>query len=165
MAHEPGGPSQTESETTVDRFEHEIEDLEQTRTLRQVILYSGVGVIVATAIVGAFLIGSKLQELKSDGSRQAIVSIDTFEPKPTSLPEKPAVFRWESILGATSYVVRIQEEGQTTDLIARETNSNWLQLTPDEQAHLIMGGRYTWSVRARGKEGWPIGEGGSRFSL
>jgi DNA/RNA endonuclease YhcR with UshA esterase domain len=165
MADDAERRKETQSETPVDRFESEMEDLEHGRTMRQVFLYSGVGLLFALAIVGAFLLGGVLLKTKPESSHQAITNIDTYEPRRTSLAEKPKVFRWESISGAASYVVRIQEEGGTTDLVARESKTNWIELLPEEQARLITGGRYSWSVRARSPDGWPIGEGQSSFSL
>ena len=162
MADKPAGTSESQ-ETTVDRFEHEIEDLESPlgTGVRQWL----VGLLVAAALVGAFFLGSALQRRRAEPGSNAITSIDTLDPKPSHLTDKPSVFRWESIAGATSYVVRIQESGGTTDLIARETKNNWLELTMEEQARLVKGGSYSWSVRARSSDGWPIGQGESNFSL
>lgn len=157
----PGGDQ--EVETPVDRFEHEIQDLE--RPLGLGVKQWSVGIIVALGLIGAFFIGTHLQDDTPDPSTMAIPNIETQEPKRTQLANKPRVFRWESISQASSYIVRIQEIGQMTDIIARETPSNWLELTPEEQARLVQGGRYQWSVRARRSDGWPIGEGKSIFSL
>ena len=163
MPNEPADSSESVRETPVDRFEHEIQDLEQPlgHSVRQWL----VGLGAAGALLGAFFLGAWLQQMKTDPAVKKITTIDTLEPKRAPLSEKPTIFRWESISGASSYVLRIQEQGEETDLIARETKNNWLELTQEEQARLVRGGRYAWSVRARSSEGWPIGQGDSSFSL
>lgn len=158
-----GSPPSEPEETPVDRFEHEIEDLEKPLGLG--VKQWLIGVIVAVGLIGAFFIGTQLQKKNSDEGSLAITTIDIQEPRNTILADKPKVFRWESISRATGYIVRIQESGQLTDLIVREVPSNWLELTPDEQARLVRGGHYQWSVRARGSDGWPIGEGKASFGL
>jgi len=165
MSKEPAGGASEENETAVDRFEHEIEELEHPlgHSFRQWII----GVASAAVLVGAFFVGAILlsRTTPKGDSRLIDTTIDTFEPQRSLLADKPTKFRWESISGAKSYIVRIQEDGGTNDLIARETRNNWLELTPEEQSRLVRGGRYIWSVRARSREGWSIAQGDSSFSL
>src|SRR5438093_12076379 len=102
MSKEPAGEVQDERETTVDRFEHEIESLEEPmgHSARQWLF----ALAVAAALVGAFFLGSMIQGNKpSDRSSSAIASIDTLEPRPALLAEKPTRFRWESLSGASKY--------------------------------------------------------------
>jgi hypothetical protein len=163
MSQDPPKGPDTEVESTVDRFEHEIEELEQPLGLsaRQWI----VGVAVMAGIVGAFLLGSYLQAKKADASRPAILVIETISPRSGLLYEKPTRFQWDSISRTSQYVLSIREYQGDRDLIIRETPTSTIELTEDEVGRLAKGGRYQWKVLARSSDGWTIGEGNSSFSL
>ena len=163
MVKEPASTANDEAETTVDRFEHEIQQLEEPlgHSARQWL----VAVAVAAALVCAFFLGSMIQSKKSvDPSSLAIASIDTLEPQPAVLSEKPTRFRWESLSGATRYMLTIREAGGDQDLIVKEAQGSFVELGPDEVAKLAKGGRYQWMVRALSRQG-TIDEGRSSFSL
>ena len=164
MSQDPPKGPDTEVESTLDRFEHEIEELEQPLGLsaRQWI----VGIAVMAGIVGAFLLGAVMQQWKKgDPSRSAIVVIETISPRTGLLGEKPVRFQWDSISRTSRYVLSIREYQSDRDLIVRETVTSTIELTEDEVGRLAKGGRYQWKVLARSSEGWTIGEGNSSFSL
>ena len=124
-----------------------------------------VAVAVAAALVGAFFLGSVVQWTKNlDPSSSAIASIDTLEPQAALLSDKPTRFRWESLSGASKYILTIREAGGDQDLIIKESEGSFVELGSDEVAKLAKGGRYEWRVRALSRQG-TIGEGHSGFSL
>lgn len=163
MSHDPAKGPDTEVESTVDRFEHDMEDLEQPigHGARMWL----VGIAVMAAIVGSFLLGSMLQAKKADASRSAIVAIEIHEPRSGLLADKPTRFQWDSISRTSQYVLSIREYQGDRDLIIRETPTSTVELTEDEVGRLARGGRYQWRVLARSSEGWTIGEGNGSFSL
>ena len=152
-----------EVETPVDRFEHEIEDLEKPMGLgpRQWLI----GVAIMAAIVGAFLVMSMMQAKQPDASTPNIAVIETILPRSGLLDEKPIRFQWDSVARTSQYVLSIREYLGSNDLIVRETPTSTIDLTESEVARLAKGGRYQWNVKARSAEGWTIGEGNGSFSL
>jgi len=163
MSQDPPKGPDSDVESPVDRFEHEIEDLEKPMGIgpRQYL----VGVAVMAAIVGAFLIGSMMQWKKADASRPAITVIETILPKSGLLDEKPTTFQWDSVASTSEYVLSIREYEGNSDLIVKQTPTSTIELTEDEVGRLAKGGRYQWNVKARSAEGWTIGEGNGSFSL
>jgi hypothetical protein len=162
MPQDPTKGPDTEVETPVDRFEHEIEDLEKPlgQGARQWI----VGIAVMAAIGGAFLLGSVMQWKQPDASKPAISVIETIEPKGGLLAEKPTRFRWDSIARTSQYVLSIREYQGTKDLIVRESPTSTVELSEEEIGRLAKGGRYQWQVLAMSSEG-TIGKGNGSFSL
>jgi hypothetical protein len=163
MSQDPAKGPDTEVESTLDRFEHEIEDLEKPMGMgpRQWL----VGVAVMAAIVGAFLIGSMMQWKQADASRPAVTVIETIQPRSGLLYEKPTIFQWDSVARTSNYVLSIREYQGNRDLIVKQTPTSTIELTEDEVGRLAKGGRYQWTVQARSAEGWTIGEGNGSFSL
>jgi hypothetical protein len=163
MSEDPTKEPEAEVESTVDRFEHEIEDLEKPMGIgpRQWM----VGIAVMAAIVGAFLIGSTLQRKKTDASKPAITVIETRMPRTGLLSEKPTTFQWDSVARTSQYVLSIREYQGNNDLIVKETPTSTIELTEDEVGRLAKGGRYQWKVEARSEDGWTIGLGNGSFSL
>jgi hypothetical protein len=162
MPQDPTKGPDTEVESPVDRFEHEIEELEQPigHGARMWL----VGVAVMAAIVGAFMLGSFLQSKKPDASMQVIMVIETIEPKSGLLADKPTRFQWDSIARTTMYLLTIREYQGTTDIIVKQTPTSTVELSEAEISRLARGGRYQWKVLAMGAEG-TIGEGNGSFSL
>ena len=152
-----------EVESTVDRFEHEIEDLERPMGMgpRQWL----VGVAIMAAIVGAFLVGSWMQWKQPDASKPNIAVIETIQPRSGLLSDRPTTFQWDSVARTSRYVLSIREYQGNSDLIVKETPTSTVELTEAEVSRLAKGGRYQWNVKARSSEGWTIGEGNGSFSL
>jgi len=163
MSEDPTKDSGSEVESTVDRFEHEIEDLEKPMAIgpRQWI----VGVAVMAAIVGAFLIGSKMQWKTADASKPVVTVIEIVSPRTGLLDARPTTFQWDSVARTSRYVLSIREYQGNSDLIVKETPTSTVELTEDEANRLAKGGRYQWKVEARSSEGWTIGLGNGSFSL
>ena len=164
MSKEPASPPTTEREDPIDRFEHEMEELESPmgHSLRQWVF----GLVVALVVVGgifvaAYFVNKSTTERNRDFSN--LQTIETSEPKRGSLSTVPYVFKWDAISATDSYLVRIQKEGSPIDLISRETKVAFLQLTPEERAKFGSGGSFTWVVLARAKYGKPLAQGKSNF--
>jgi hypothetical protein len=164
MSKEPAGSPTTEREDPIDRFEHEMEELEHPMggSLRQWVF----GFIVALAVVGGIFVAAFFLN-KSGPAKVAsnVPVIEVSEPKRGALPAIPYVFRWDSISGTDSYLLRIQKEGSPMDLISRETKTAFVQLNVEERNKLGSGGKFTWVVQARAKYGKILAEGKSTFSF
>ena len=167
MSKEPAGtPTTEEREDPIDRFEHEMEALEEPmgHSVRQWL----VGVVVAAVVVGGFFVGSFLLNKntgKDAASLSALPSIDMMEPKRGALPAIPYIFRWEAISETNTYLVRLQSEGSGVDLFTRETKAPQIELTLEERGKMGSGGKFQWFVEARAKYGKPIAAGQSKFSF
>jgi len=61
-------------------------------------------------------------------------------------------------------MLTIPKAGRDQDLIIKESEGSFVELSPDDVAKLVKGGRYEWRVRALSRQG-TIGEGRSGFSL
>lgn len=164
MSKEPVKPT-SEIEDTVDRFEHEIEELEAPmgHSVRQWVF----GLAAAALLVGAFLVGSFFMNKKNANASNipGLPTIEMMEPRRGALPAVPYMFRWEAINNANKYFVRVSNEGSSEDLFTRESKAPQMQLTPEERAKFGQGGRFTWSVEARTKGGTPLALGKSVFNF
>ena len=166
MAQDPPGNPQTQ-ETGVDVFEHEIEELEQSvwkeNRIHPLIVVAGAAMI-ALCLGGAFFLLSGSSKPSERGT-STLITIDVRAPRSGRLSARPRHFEWESTSNTRSYVVTVQEQGSTTDLIVRQCQTNSLDLTEDEMARLVKGGSYSWRVHARSSGGWTVGEGGGNFTF
>lgn len=165
MAQDPAPTP--EKETGVDVFEHEMADLERSvwkeNRIHPLIVIAGAVVIALCLGAGFFLLSSTFK--RGERGTSTIMAIDVKEPRSGRLALKPVRFEWESTASTRAYMVTIRERDALTDLIIRESPTNSIQLTDEEAARLVKGGRYTWQVRARSDRGWTIGEGGGAFSF
>lgn len=165
MSQEPTNTNQSEREDPVDRFEHEIEELEKPmgHSIRQWI----VGLVAAVVIVGGIFVGSyfanKKTRVAADGAD--LQHIEIMEPKRGTLSTTPYVFRWDSISGTDRYLVTVQKVGQSGDVISRSTRMSSLELTAEEREKLGGGGAFKWVVQAQTKGGQALAQGGSTFSF
>ena len=112
-----------ERETGVDRFEHEIEDLEQSswrENRGRFLVFIGVALGAAAIIVGAFLLIG-IKQRPADTSKTTIMSIELTEPRPVSAGQKPTHFSWESIANTATYLLKIREAGGERNLVDFDT--------------------------------------------
>jgi hypothetical protein len=165
MSKEPERPT-SEPEDPVDRFEHEIEALEEPmgHSLRQWLF----GLVAALVIVGGFFVGSYFLNKKAPTSAANVPdlpTIDMMEPRRGKLPAVPYMFRWEAIANTNTYVVRVVNEATSAELFTRELKAPQMQLTPEERATFGEGGRFKWTVEARARFGKPLAMGKSAFNF
>src|SRR5262249_42278821 len=122
MAQDPA--PRPEQETSVDVFEHEMADLEQSvwkeNRIHPLIVVAGAAVI-ALCLGGGFLFLSSTQ--RRDPSSPTTMTIEVREPRPGRLSARPTRFSWESTAGTRGYMLTIREQGSQTDLIIRESPS------------------------------------------
>ena len=156
-------------ETTADMVEHEIEELERPvwreSRIHPFFVVVGAAVIVA-ALSLAVLVATKYTSMTDQSqSRSRIVQIEPHEPRSGALDDRPTKFSWDSVARTREYVLSIREKDGASDLVVKHTASPVAELTAEETARFVRGGRYIWRVQARSGDGWTLGEGGSSFSM
>jgi len=159
---------QTHHEDAIEHLEDEIKRLEGVtrwgRPLRIATLV--IGLVAAIAGLAWFIVSpppitsGRASAMTSTGS-----PIELMEPRPTTLPDPPARFAWESVNGRLQYVVRIYVKGSATPVIEKMTTNSSIELTPDETARMPRGKKFTWTVVAQAKNGSTLGAGESDFKV
>jgi len=164
MTHEKKVAGPPEFETSEDRFEHDMEELEAPpwRKNKTTVIIA----LVIFVIVGAGLTYLFMTEKKQVKSVVPIVmQIDVLEPRPGKLGNTPTKFRWETVSSTKYYSFVLSAKGSTTILIQRASNLPSVTLTQEELSRISKGVSYVWTVQAFSDIGKVLGRCESAFDL
>jgi hypothetical protein len=150
-----------ESESHIERFQHDVERLEKRSGWKWVAIL----LLAGGAAVGAYHLSSSSKPVAPRVSAKGVLLIEVLEPAQGRLGAAPASFRWESVAGRNDYMFHLFEQGNPMALVERPTRENKTQLTVEEQSKLVAGKSYVWRVDARGQDGTVIGSGRGLFDL
>ena len=151
-------------ESSEDRFEHDIEELEASSWRHNPTLI--IAVLVLVVIVGAgitYLFMTEKQQLKPSGP--VVMQIELLEPRPGRLGNTPTKFRWETISGTKYYSFVLSGKGADSALLQRAPVNPSVVLNPDELNRLVKGGSYVWKVVAFSDTGKVLARGDAAFDL
>jgi hypothetical protein len=153
-----------QDESSEDRFEHEIEELEANAWRHNPTLI--VTVLALVVIVGAGITYLFMTEKKQNKPTGPIVmQIEMLEPRSGTLSNTPTKFRWETISGTKYYSFTLSGKGVASALFQRAPVNPSVTLTPDEVNRLAKGAGYTWKVEAFSDTGKVLARGESAFDL
>lgn len=146
-------------------FEEEMEQLGKTMVTNWSTWLAGVGAFALLAGVVLMVMAYEARTRRGPAVVGNLPSIHLIEPTGT-IDHLPALFQWERVAGAVSYLVTIQREGTDEVLLLRSSRSSSLAPTADDLSLFLPGG-FRWTVEARGKDGKTIawGEKGFSFTL
>ena len=151
-------------ETSVDRFEHEIEELEGATGGRKWGRWV-LGIIVLAGAIALLVLMPESQKSPLSSAVRGAASLDLMEPRPGKLSSPPKQFRWESVSGRQSYSFRLSVMGSQSPLIDRTVKDVSIELSAEEFAKLTPGHSYVWQVEALAKQGQKLAAGQSYFDL
>ena len=149
-------------QTPEEVLESEIRDLEQ-RTLRSGWLWAAAALSLVIIAGTAFVV--TWWDNRSSSGRSVSFAPETMtlqEPKGTVVG--PAMFRWDAIEGATTYIVLVKAVDKDEVELLRPVKETFLQPSETEASNLLPGA-YTWSVEARSSRGALIGYGDGTFVI
>lgn len=157
-------PTPSQEETSEDRFEHQIEELEGVGAPRRWGRWIG-GVILLAGIAAVLIFVKPPPKTPGASALKGILQLDLALPKPGKLDSPPVQFRWESVSGKFNYSFRLNVLGSQTPLVERTVKESRLDLTPEETALLTKGRSYVWEVAALTRQGTRLAAGQSYFDL
>jgi hypothetical protein len=153
------------AETSVDRFEHEIEALEGVGRKHRWV-YWVVGIILAGAAATVlFIAGTAPPPKPKVESIGNTPPLELMVPRPGRLSDAPIDFRWESVSGRNNYTFKLVRRDTSTTIVDRTLKETSVRLVPEETAKLVKGGSYQWQVSALSKSGTALAAGKSNFDL
>jgi len=155
------GTPALESETHIERFQHDVERLEKRGGFKWVAIL----LLAGGAAVAAYYLSSSSKPLSPRVNAKGVMVVDVLEPAEGRLAAAPARFRWESVAGRNDYMFHLLERGNPTALVERSTRENTAQLTAEELAKMVAGKSYVWQVEARAQDGRVIGSARGYFDL
>ncbi len=153
-----------ENETSEDRFERDIEELEASNWRHNPTLI--IAVIALVILVGAgitYLFMTEKQRAKPMGP--VVMQIEMLEPRPGKLSNTPTRFRWETVSSTKYYSFALSGKGTSSVLIQRAASNASITLTSEELNRLVKGGSYVWKVEAYSDIGKVLGRGDAAFDL
>jgi hypothetical protein len=153
-----------QQESSEDRFEHEIEELETSAWHHNptlVVLVLALVVVVGAGITYLFMTEKK--QVKPTGP--VVMQLEMIEPRPGKLGNTPTKFRWETISATKYYSFSLSGKGAASALLQRSSSSTSVSLTPEELSRLVKGASYTWKVEAYSDTGKVLARGESAFDL
>ena len=158
------GRTPPQEETSEDRFEHQIEELEGVGAPRKWGWWIVVGILLA-GIAAVLIFVKPPPKTPAASAAKGVPQLDLTLPRPGTLASPPAQFRWESVSGRFNYSFRLNVLGSQTPLVDRTVRESTLDLTPEETARLTKGRSYVWEVAALTKQGTKLAAGQSYFDL
>ena len=151
-------------ETSVERFEHELEALEgvgvKKRWGRWIF-----GALILAGVVAAFFIFGHPQKRMGVTAIGGAPVLELSEPRGGKLAAPPSRFRWESISGRSSYQFKLSLAGSPAPILDKTVKESTLDLTPEEKARMVAGSSYVWQVEAKDKTGRNLAAGKGFFDL
>jgi len=153
-----------QGETSEDRFERDMEELEAPNWHRNRTLI--VMVLALIVVVGAgitYLFMTEKKQIKPTGP--VVMQIEILEPRPGKLSNTPTRFRWETVSATKYYSCSLTVTGAAVALIQRASNGPSITLTAEEQSRMAKGASYVWKVDAYGDTGKILAHGESSFDL
>ena len=153
------------AETSVERFEHEIEELEGVGRKNRWV-YWVVGIILAGAAAVILIIAGNQPPPKA--KVEALGNTPPLElmvPRPGKQDAAPIDFRWESVSGRNNYLFKLVRRDTSTTIMDRTLKETSVRLTPEEASKLVKGGSYQWQVEAVSKTGTRLAAGKSNFEF
>ena len=157
-------PPPPQEETSEDRFEHQIEELEGVGGPRRWGRWIG-GAILLAGIAAVLIFVKPPPKTPGGSATKGIPQLDLALPRPGKLDSPPVQFRWESVSGKFNYSFRLNVLGGQTPLVEKTVKESTLDLTAEEAARLTKGRSYVWEVAALTKQGTKLAAGQSYFDL
>lgn len=144
-------------------FEEEIEDLERTTPNNWSTWLAGVGAFALLAGVVLAVMAYEAQNRRTAGGIGNLPAVRLVEPTGT-LEHLPALFRWEPVSGADSYLLSVQRKDGDDVVLLRSARGTTLATTAQDLSQFGIGA-YHWTVEARGGNGKTRAWGEGEFEL
>ena len=157
-------PPTTPLEQSLDRFEHQIEELEGLKSRWRWLRWTA-WILVIGGVGTALVLMEAPARSPVSTAVKGVMSLELSQPKSGVLAKAPTEFRWESISGRSSYSFKLTPLGGQTPIIERSVKENSLNLTVEEAAGLTKGKSYVWQVEALSKQKEKLAAGQSYFDL
>jgi hypothetical protein len=151
-------------ETSVDRFEHDMEELEEKTGHFKWGRWAFIVVAIVGVMAAVYFMGNGAPPPPVSRVQQAPL-LELDQPHGGKLSSTPRQFSWESVQGRDFYAFKVMRRNEETPIIERTSKERTVALTAEEAALMTAGGRYTWQVEARTKQGKVLAAGRLNFEL
>jgi len=159
-------PTHADPTTPEELFEEEIAELERPmlHSFLPWVASLGVLILVSGLLAFFFILAPRRGAPRETATSGGVSALTLAEPN-GHLKGVPALFRWEPVAGASSYVVTVTEGGDSSKVILLRL-SDGTKLSPtDTQTTFFKPGLYSWTVEARGSDGASLARGEAAFVL
>lgn len=141
-------------------FEEEMEELERTGVTNWSTWLAGIGAFALLAGVVLAIMAYEAQTRRTPRGIGNVAAVQLVEPL-GAIDHLPAMFRWQRVGGADSYLLSVQRKDGDDVVLLRSAASTSLAPTAQDLAQ-FGNGDYHWTVEARGASGkteaWGEGE-------